>query len=52
MNEILIQKQSGKKDSFKTTKKEVISQLQNQVSSLEKLVNKKFKTILRFIQDN
>jgi len=52
MNEILIQKQSGKKGSFKTAEKEVISQLQNQVSSLEKLVNKKFETILRFIQDS
>ena len=49
MNEILIQKQSGKKGSFKTTEKEVISQLQNQVSSLEKSVNKKFEIILRTI---
>ena len=52
MNEILIQKQSGKKDSFKTAEKEVISQLQNQVSSLEKSVDKKFETILRSIQDS
>jgi hypothetical protein len=52
MNEILIQKQSGKKGSFKTAEKEVISQLQNQVSSLEKSVDKKFETILRSIQDS
>ena len=52
MNEILIQKQSGKKDSFKTAEKEVISQLQNQVSSLEKSVDKKFETILRSLQDS
>jgi len=52
MNEILIQKQSGKKGSFKTAEKEAISQLQNQVSCLEKSVDKKFKTILESIKNN
>ena len=52
MNEILIQKQSRKKGSFKTTEKEVISQLQNQVSCLEKSVDKKFETILESIKNS
>jgi hypothetical protein len=52
MNKILIQKQSGKKGSFKTTEKEAISQLQNQVSCLEKSVDKKFETILESIKNN
>src|SRR5204863_5572238 len=52
INKILIQKQSEKKDSFKTAEKEAISQLQNQVSSLEKSVDKKFETILEFIKSN
>jgi hypothetical protein len=52
MNEILIQKQSGKKGSFKTAEKEAISQLQNQVSCLEKSVDKKFETILEFIKNS
>src|SRR5213595_2540798 len=52
LNEILIQKQSDKKDSFKTAEKEAISQLQNQVSSLEKSVDKKFETILEFIKNS
>ncbi len=52
INEILIQKQSGKKGSFKTAEKEAISQLQNQVSSLEKLVDKKFETILESIKSS
>ena len=52
MNEILIQKQSGKKDSFKTTEKEVISQLQNQVSCLEKSIDRKFETILESIKNS
>ena len=51
MNEILIQKQSGKKGSFKTAEKEAISQLQNQVSCLEKSVDKKFETILESIKN-
>jgi len=52
LNEILIQKQSDKKDSFKTAEKEAISQLQNQVSSLEKSVDKKFETILESIKNS
>jgi len=52
LNEILIQKQSGKKGSFKTAEKEAISQLQNQVSSLEKSVDKKFETILESIKNS
>src|SRR5438034_10470128 len=52
INEILIQKQSDKKDSFKTAEKEAISQLQNQVSSLEKSVDKKFETILESIKSS
>ena len=52
MNEILIQKQSGKKGSFKTAEKEAISQLQNQVSCLEKSVDKKFETILESIKNS
>ena len=52
INEILIQKQSGKKDSFKTAEKKAISQLQNQVSSLEKSVDKKFETILESIKNS
>jgi len=52
INEILIQKQSGKKGSFKTAEKEAISQLQNQVSSLEKSVDKKFETILESIKSS
>src|SRR5213083_3184113 len=52
LNEILIQKQSDKKDSFKTAEKEIISQLQNQVSSLEKSVDKKFETILESIKNS
>ena len=52
LNELLIQKQSGKKDSFKTAEKEAISQLQNQVSSLEKSVDKKFETILESIKNS
>src|SRR5438034_11322402 len=52
INEILIQKQSDKKDSFKTAEKKAISQLQNQVSSLEKSVDKKFETILESIKSS
>ncbi len=52
LNEILIQKQSDKKDSFKAAEKEAISQLQNQVSSLEKSVDKKFETILESIKNS
>ena len=52
LNEILIQKQSGKKSSFKTAEKIAISQLQNQVSCLEKSVDKKFETILKTIENN
>jgi hypothetical protein len=52
LNEILIQKQSGKKCSFKTAEKIAISQLQNQVSCLEKSVDKKFETILKTIENN
>ena len=52
INEILIQKQSGKKGSFKTIEKEAISQLQNQVSCLEKSVDKKFETILESIKNS
>ena len=52
MNEILIQKQSGKKDNFKTIEKEAISQLQNQVSCLKKSVDKKFEIILETIKSS
>src|SRR6266513_143965 len=52
LNEILIQKQSDKKNSFKTVEKEAISQLQNQVSSLERTVDKKFETILESIKNS
>src|SRR5438034_11419630 len=52
LNEILIQKQSDKKDSFKAVEKEAIFKLQNQVSSLEKSVDKKFETILEFIKNS
>jgi len=60
LNEILIQKQTGKKGSFKTAEKEaisqlqnqVISQLQNQVSCLERSVDKKFETILESIKNS
>ena len=52
LNEILVQKQSGKKGSFKTAEKIAISQLQNQVSCLEKSVDKKFETILKTIKNN
>ena len=51
LNEILIQKKSGKKGSFKTAEKEAFSQLQNQVSCLEKSVDKKFETILKSIEN-
>ena len=42
----------GKKGSFKTTEKEAISQLQNQVSCLEKSVDRKFETILESIKNS
>ena len=52
INEILIQKQSGKKGSFKIIEKEAISQFQNQVSCLKKSVDKKFETILEIIKSS
>jgi hypothetical protein len=52
LNEILIQKQSGKKGSFRTAEKEAISQLQNQVLCLEKSVDEKFETILKSIENS
>ncbi len=52
LNKILIQKQTGKKSSFKVAEKEAFSQLQNQVSCLEKSVDKKFETILKTIENN
>ena len=52
LNKILIQKQTGKKSSFKVAEKEAFSQLQNQVSYLEKSVEKKFETILKTIKSN
>ncbi len=51
LNEILIQKSSGKKGSFKTAEKEAFSQLQNQVSCLEKSVDEKFQAILKSIEN-
>ncbi len=52
LNKILIQKQTGKKSSFKVAEKKAFSQLQNQVSCLEKSVEKKFETILKTIESN
>src|SRR5438045_4076875 len=52
LNELLIQKQSEKKDNFKTAENKAISELQNSFFNLEKSVNKKFNTILQFIENN
>ena len=52
LNELLIQKQSEKKDNFKTAENKAISELQNQFSNLEKSVDKKFNTILQFIENS
>ena len=52
MNEILIQKQFEKKNSFKTAEKKAIFQLQNQVFYLKKSVDKKFQTILESIKND
>jgi len=52
LNELLIQKQSGKKDNFKTAENKAISELQSQFSNLEKSVDKKFNTILQSIENS
>ena len=52
LNELLIQKQSGKKGNFKTAENKAISELQSQFSNLEKSVDKKFNTILQSIENN
>src|SRR6266513_2595692 len=38
LNELFIQKQSGKKDNFNTAENKAISELQNQIFNLEKSV--------------
>jgi hypothetical protein len=49
-DKILAQKQTGEKNSLRTTENEMISQLQNQMKSLEKLVDNKFNLILKTIE--
>ena len=51
LNEILIQKETGKKASFKNADK-AISELQSQFSNLEKSVDRKFNAILQSIENN
>jgi hypothetical protein len=51
LRKILSQKQIEKKSSFKTAENKVISQLQNQIIKLEKSVDKKNLTILKFIKN-
>src|SRR5438552_11016568 len=52
LNELLVQKQSEKKDNFKTAENKTIFELQSQFSNLEKSVDKKFNTILQSIENN
>ncbi len=52
LTDIFIQKKSGKKGSLKTAEKETIQKLQNQISCLEKSVDKKFEAILKSIESN
>src|SRR5216117_761041 len=47
---ILSQKQTGEKNSLRTVKNEIISQLQNQVKDLEKSMKNKFNLILKTIE--
>ncbi len=49
-DKILIQKQTGQKNSLRTIENEIISQLQNQIKNLEKLVENKFDLILKTIE--
>jgi hypothetical protein len=52
LNKILIQKQTGKRSSFKVIEKEAFSQLQNQIFCLKKSVDEKFETILKTIKNS
>src|SRR6266536_3451340 len=49
-DKILIQKQTGQKNSLRTIKNEIISQLQNQIKNLKKSVENKFDLILKTIK--
>src|SRR3989440_6168395 len=49
-NKILVQKQTGQKNSFKNAENEIISQLQNQIKNLENSVENKFSLILKSIE--
>jgi len=46
----LTQKQTGQKNSLRTVENKIISQLQNQIKNLEKLVENKFDLILKTIE--
>ena len=51
LQKVLTQKQTGKKGSFKIAEKKVISQLQNQMTTLEKTIDEKFNIILKSIEN-
>src|SRR5947207_9961523 len=50
-NKILVQKQTGQKNSFKNAENEIISQLQSQIKNLENSVENKLSLILKFIEN-